>query len=331
MQLVCPAGNLPALKAAVRQGADAVYVGFRDDTNARHFAGLNMDDKQFDAAVAHIRQHQRKLYVAVNTYPQPKGWGRWQRAVDRAADLGVDALIAADPGVLSYASQRHPQLALHLSVQGSATHAAALAFYAERYGIRRAVLPRVLSLAQVRQVAAASPVPIEVFGFGSLCIMAEGRCHLSSYITGESPNLCGVCSPAKAVRWSEDADGLSARLSEVLIDRYTPDEPAGYPTLCKGRFLVGGKRFHALEEPTSLNTIDLIPQLAEIGVAAVKIEGRQRSPAYVEQVTRVWRQALDAWQRAPENYRALTQWQDALDKLSEGHQTTLGAYHRSWQ
>ena len=60
MQLVCPAGNLPALKAAVRQGADAVYVGFRDDTNARHFAGLNMDDKQFDAAVAHIRQHQRK-------------------------------------------------------------------------------------------------------------------------------------------------------------------------------------------------------------------------------------------------------------------------------
>ncbi len=84
------------------------------------------------------------------------------------------------------------------------------------------MLPRVLSLAQVRQVAAGSPVPIEVFGFGSLCIMAEGRCHLSSYITGESPNLCGVCSPAKAVRWSEDAQGLSARLSEVLIDRYTP-------------------------------------------------------------------------------------------------------------
>lgn len=114
MQLVCPAGNLPALKAAVRQGADAVYVGFRDDTNARHFAGLNMDDKQFDGAVAHIRQHQRKLYVAVNTYPQPKGWERWQRAVDRAADHGVDALIAGDPGVLQYASSRHPQMALHL-------------------------------------------------------------------------------------------------------------------------------------------------------------------------------------------------------------------------
>ncbi|OBY89159.1 protease [Pseudomonas sp. AU11447] len=331
MQLVCPAGSLPALKSALREGADAIYVGFRDDTNARHFAGLNLDDRQLRQGVDLIHDAGKQMYVAVNTYPGAAGWARWQRAVDHAADLGVDALIAADCAVLGYAAKRHPNLVLHLSVQGSATNVAALAFYHERYGIRRAVLPRVLSLAQVRQVAANSPVPIEVFAFGSLCIMAEGRCHLSSYVTGESPNLCGVCSPAKAVRWSEEPEGLTSRLNDVLIDRYAPDEPAGYPTLCKGRFVVNGERFHALEEPTSLNTIDLIPQLAEIGVAAVKIEGRQRSPAYVEQVTRVWRQALDAWQRAPENYRALTQWQDALDKLSEGHQTTLGAYHRSWQ
>ncbi len=243
----------------------------------------------------------------------------------------MDALIAGDPGVLGYAAARHPQMALHLSVQGSATHAAALKFYVERYGIRRAVLPRVLSLAQVRQVAASATVPIEVFGFGSLCIMAEGRCHLSSYITGESPNLCGVCSPAKAVRWSDDADGLSARLSEVLIDRYTPDEPAGYPTLCKGRFLVGGKRFHALEEPTSLDTLDLLPELAAIGVEAVKIEGRQRSPAYVEQVTRVWRAALDAHRSNPANFVVKEQWRQVLAGLSEGSQTTLGAYHRAWQ
>ena len=331
MQLVCPAGSLPALKAAVRQGADAVYVGFRDDTNARHFSGLNLDDKQLESGLQLIRQQGRQLYIAVNTYAQPDGWARWQRAVDQAAALGVDALIAADPGVLAYASRRHPDLNLHLSVQGSATNAAALALYQQRYGIRRAVLPRVLSLAQVRQVAEKSPVPIEVFAFGSLCIMAEGRCHLSSYLTGESPNLCGVCSPAKAVRWQEDAEGLSSRLNGVLIDRYGKDESAGYPTLCKGRFLVNGQRFHALEEPTSLNTLDLIPQLAAIGVTAVKIEGRQRSPAYVEQVTRVWRSALDAYAHAPQTYAVQPQWRSALDSLSEGSQTTLGAYHRSWQ
>ncbi len=331
MQLVCPAGSLPALKSAVRQGADAVYTGFRNDTNARHFAGLNFTDQQLHAGLDLIRKEKRQLYIAVNTYALPDGWSRWQRAVDQAADLGADALIAADPGVLAYASRHHPKLNLHLSVQGSATNAAALAFYHENYGIRRAVLPRVLSLNQVRQVAQGSPVPVEVFAFGSLCIMAEGRCHLSSYVTGQSPNLCGVCSPASAVRWSDEPESLSVRLNEVLIDRYAADESAGYPTLCKGRFMVNGKRFHALEEPTSLNTIDLIPQLAAIGVVAVKIEGRQRSPAYVEQVTGVWRQALDRYAANPERFDVDPSWTKALASVSEGSQTTLGAYHRAWQ
>ena len=331
MQLVCPAGSLPALKAAVRQGADAVYVGFRDDTNARHFAGLNFNDKQLESGIAYAQQHNKHVYIAVNTYAQSEGWQRWQRAVDQAADLGVNALIAADPGVLAYASKQHPQLNLHLSVQGSATNAAALAFYQDRYNIQRAVLPRVLSLAQVKQVASQSPVPIEVFAFGSLCIMAEGRCHLSSYLTGESTNLCGVCSPAKDVRWSNEEGELTSRLNNVLIDRYSEGESAGYPTLCKGRFMVNGQRFHALEEPTSLDTMDLIPELAKIGVSAVKIEGRQRSPAYVEQVTQVWRAALDSHRRAPERYQVEPIWRQTLAGLSEGSQTTLGAYHRAWQ
>lgn len=331
MQLVCPAGSLPALKAAVRQGADAVYVGFRDDTNARHFAGLNFNDKQLESGISFAHQHNKHVYIAVNTYAQPEGWSRWQRAVDQAADLGVNALIAADPAVLAYAAKQHPELNLHLSVQGSATNAAALSFYQDRYNIKRAVLPRVLSLAQVKHVASQTTVPIEVFAFGSLCIMAEGRCHLSSYLTGESPNLCGVCSPAKDVRWSNEGGELTSRLNEVLIDRYSEDESAGYPTLCKGRFMVNGQRFHALEEPTSLDTMDLIPELAKIGVSAVKIEGRQRSPAYVEQVTRVWRAALDSHQHAPERYQVDPVWRQTLAGLSEGSQTTLGAYHRSWQ
>lgn len=331
MQLVCPAGSLPALKAAVRQGADAVYVGFRDDTNARHFAGLNFNDKQLENGIAYAHQHTKQIYIAVNTYAQPEGWSRWQRAVDQAADLGVDALIAADPGVLAYATKQHPQLKLHLSVQGSATNAASLEFYRERYNIQRAVLPRVLSLAQVKQVASQTTVPIEVFAFGSLCIMAEGRCHLSSYLTGESPNLCGVCSPAKHVRWSNEDGELTSRLNNVLIDRYSEGEAAGYPTLCKGRFMVNGQRFHALEEPTSLDTMDLIPELVKIGVSAVKIEGRQRSPAYTEQVTRVWREALDSHQQAPERFQVEPTWRQTLAGLSEGSQTTLGAYHRAWQ
>ncbi|TNE83169.1 MAG: U32 family peptidase [Gammaproteobacteria bacterium] len=331
MELVCPAGSLPALKAAVDQGADAVYIGFRDATNARHFTGLNFNDRKALQALEYARQHNVRLFVAINTYPQPHNWREWQNAVDRAAELGADALIVADLGVLDYARSNHPELNLHLSVQGSATNAAALSFYQKQFNIRRAVLPRVLSLAQVRQLAATSPVDLEVFGFGSLCIMAEGRCHLSSYVTAESPNTCGVCSPASAVRWQETSSGRESRLNGVLIDRFKAGENAGYPTLCKGRFNVDDNIYHALEEPTSLNTLELIPQLAEIGIKAIKIEGRQRSPAYVTQVVQVWRQALDHYLEAGAAFHPKREWFEALARVSEGSQTTLGAYSRPWQ
>jgi putative protease len=108
MQLVCPAGNYPMLKAAVENGADAVYIGFRDDTNARHFAGLNFNDGSAQKAVRYAHDHGSKVYLAINTYPQPAGWQRWQRAVDVAAAIGIDALIIADIGVLAYAAENYP-------------------------------------------------------------------------------------------------------------------------------------------------------------------------------------------------------------------------------
>ena len=331
MELVCPAGNLPSLKAAVDNGANAVYTGFRDDTNARHFAGLNFTPEKLTEGIRYARRKGVRVFIALNTYPQPGGFSRWQQAVDRAADLGVDALIAADIGVLEYAAQRHPELNLHLSVQGSATNYEALKFYREHFGVRRAVLPRVLSMSQIRHVIEHSPVEIEVFAFGSLCVMVEGRCILSSYATGRSPNTYGACSPASHVEWKETPDGLDTRLGGVLIQRHPKGENVGYPTLCKGTFRVGDNTYHAIEDPISLNAMELLPELAASGVKALKIEGRQRSPVYVAQVTRVWRQALDAFERAPDDFRPRPEWTAELGKVSEGAQTTLGAYHRPWQ
>jgi putative protease len=332
MELVCPAGSLPALKAAVDNGADCVYLGFRDATNARNFAGLNFDDKAIEAGIRYAHERGRKVFVALNTYPQASKAALWQSALDRAADGGVDAVILADPGLMAYANQHQPQLRLHLSVQGSATNYEALDFYHRHFGIQRAVLPRVLSLIQVQQLLEKSPIEIEVFGFGSLCVMVEGRCALSSYATGEAPNTHGVCSPPKAVRWVETPQGRESRLNGVLIDRYAPGENAGYPTLCKGRFDVGTEsNYYAIEEPTSLNTLAILPQLAAMGVRAIKVEGRQRSPAYVAQVTRVLRQALDACHAHPESYQPKSDWMADLDKVAEGQQHTLGAYHRPWK
>lgn len=331
MELLCPAGSLPALKTAVDNGADAVYIGFKDDTNARHFAGLNFDGGKLEKAVQYVHDHGRKLHVAINTFAHPGADARWKQAVDKAAALGADALIIADLAVLDYASQRHPELELHVSVQASATNSAAIRFYQQAFNVKRVVLPRVLSMHQVKQLARESDIGLEVFAFGSLCIMAEGRCYLSSYLTGESPNTVGACSPAKYVRWEETPAGLESRLNDVLIDRYGPGENAGYPTLCKGRFEVDGQLYHALEEPTSLNTLSLLHELFTTGIQSVKIEGRQRSPAYVEQVTRVWRAAIDAYQADPARYQVKPEWDAQLARVSEGSQTTLGAYHRQWQ
>ncbi|ABN84936.1 U32 family peptidase [Burkholderia pseudomallei] len=331
IELVCPAGSLPALKAAVDNGADCVYLGFRDATNARNFAGLNFDAQAIAAGIRYARERGRKVLVALNTYPQPDGWAAWREAVSRAADAGVDAIIVADPGLMRFARERYPELRLHLSVQGSATNYEAINFYHEHFGVSRAVLPRVLSLAQVEQVAENTPVEIEVFGFGSLCVMVEGRCALSSYATGESPNTRGVCSPAKAVRWQKTPDGLESRLNGVLIDRYEDGENAGYPTLCKGRFTVADESYYAIEEPTSLNTLELLPKLMQIGIRAIKIEGRQRSPAYVAQVTRVWRDAIDQCTANLARYYVKPAWMTELNKVAEGQQHTLGAYHRPWK
>jgi len=331
IELVCPAGGLPALKAAVDHGADCVYAGFRDETNARNFDGLNFDDKALAEGVKYAHARKAKVLIALNTFPQASNWSRWTAAVDRAAGHGVDAVILADMGLMDYAARKHPNLRLHLSVQGSATNYEAINFYRERFGIQRAVLPRVLSLAQVEQVIRKTPVEIEIFGFGGLCVMVEGRCALSAYATGTSPNCQGACSPAKSVRWEQTPQGMETRLNGILIDKFADGERTGYPTLCKGRFEVDAETYYAIEEPTSLNTIEMLPELLRIGVSAIKIEGRQRSPAYVAQVTQVWREAIDSCKRDATHFAPKAAWMAELNKVSEGQSHTLGAYYRPWK
>ncbi len=331
LELVCPAGSLPALKAAVDNGADTVYFGYKNDTNARNFAGLNFDQKSLVEGIRYAHQRGKKVLMAINTFPQPGREADWHKAVDGAAELGVDAAILADVGLLDYASRRHPELRLHRSVQGSATSYEAVNFAQREFGIQRAVLPRVLTLAQVEQVIRNTSVEIEVFGFGSLCVMNEGRCWLSSYATGESPNTVGACSPAKYVKWEKLPGKMNTRLNGILIDSYSDQEPAGYPTLCKGRFEVEGETYYAIEEPTSLNVLEILPDIARIGVSALKVEGRQRSPAYVAQVTRVLRAALDELARDIDHFQVKPAWLAELGKVAEGSQVTLGAYNRPWR
>ncbi len=329
VDLVCPAGNYQSLVKAVDNGANAVYMGLKNETNARHFSGLNFSEKQITKAIDYAHSKSCKVYCAINTFPRESKWRRWTDSVDQAIALGIDTLIVADIGVMDYIRSKSDDFPIHLSVQASATNLQSLNFYHQNFAIKRAVLPRVLSLAQVSKLAKTAPVEIEVFGFGSLCIMAEGRCYLSSYLTGESPNTLGVCSPAAYVQWEDKGDILESRLNGLLIDRFKQNENAGYPTLCKGRFEVNGNVEHALEEPTSLNTMDILPELIQSGVVAIKIEGRQRSPAYVAKVTKAWREAINKVEKTAE--RVPQDCIESLATLAEGKQTTIGAYERNWQ
>ena len=331
MELLCPAGSLSSLQAAVDAGADAVYIGFKDETNARHFAGLNFNPRQLENGINYIKKAGRRLHIAINTFAHPGSIERWYHAVDKAVAIGANVLIIADLAVLEYCATRYPNIEVHASVQASATNIGAINYLVDNFAVTRVVLPRVLSIHHVRNLARHAKVELEVFAYGSLCIMAEGRCYLSSYFTGESPNTAGACSPAKYVEYQQQQGRLTTLLNEVVIDSFTDSEKAGYPTLCKGRFDIDGERYHVLEEPTSLNSMALLPDLMAVGIAAIKIEGRQRSAAYVSEVTRTWREAIDNCLANPSQFTPSRQAEACLSALSEGSQTTLGAYHKQWK
>jgi collagenase-like PrtC family protease len=325
MELICPAGTPAAYREAVEAGADAVYCGFRDETNARNFPGLNFTREELRQAVAHGHSRGVQTYVALNTFMRAGNEDLWYRAADDAVAAGADAVILADMALMDYVANTYPEQRLHVSVQASASNVDAVSLLVESFGARRLVLPRVLTIAEIARLAQQVDCELEVFAFGGLCVMAEGRCSLSSYVTGQSPNMHGVCSPASHVRYREDGEEMVSELGGFTINRFGAGEPAGYPTLCKGRFHIAEDEGYAFEDPVSLDVMDHLDALRDAGVTALKIEGRQRGKAYVAEVVSSLRAALDA----PKEQRARKLAH--LHRLSEGQRTTSGAYEKKWR
>lgn len=325
MELICPAGTPAAFREAVDAGADAVYCGFRDETNARNFPGLNFTRDELAEAIGYARRRGVKTLVALNTFMRAGQEDIWYRAAADAVKAGADALILADFGLMAHVAETWPEQRIHVSVQASASNAEAVNFLVDAFGARRVVLPRTLTIDDIARLARQIRCEIEIFVFGGLCVMAEGRCSLSSYATGRSPNMNGVCSPASHVQYRREGDALVSVLGDYTINRFPAGEAAGYPTLCKGRFHVGDKDGYAFEDPVSLDVMDQIDRLRDAGVSALKIEGRQRGKAYVAEVVATLRRALDA--SAEERGRILAR----LRLLSEGNRTTAGAYEKRWR
>ncbi len=327
-EIVCPAGTPAALRTAVNAGADAVYCGFQGPTNARNFPGLNFTPQELEQAIPYAHERGAKVLVALNSFPPAGQMQRWKDDADCAVRVGVDAVIVADIGMADYMARTHPQHRLHLSVQAGASSPEAVKFYCREFGVKRVVLPRIMTVAEIKDLNEQIPCEVEAFIFGNIGMMAEGRCSLSSYATGHSTNMDGVCSPASHVRYEHDGEGnLATRLGAFVTDCYSCGEKAGYPTICKGRYNAADKTgYYAFEEPVSLNLTALLPEMMKAGVCALKIEGRQRSCAYVKAVVSAFRKAVDDLMEGREIAMA-----DLL-ALTEGQRETQGVFgSKTWR
>ena len=205
VDLVCPAGSLPALKAAVDNGADwRLHRPSRRHQRAQFRRPQFRRRRRARRHALRARAAARRCCSRSTPIRSPPAGRAGQRAVDRAADLGVDAVIVADAGLMRYAA-RAPSAAAAASVGAGLGHQLRGDQFLPRALRHRARGAAARAVARAGRAGdrAARRCEIEVFGFGSLCVMVEGRCALSSYATGESPNTVGVCSPAKAVRWEQ--------------------------------------------------------------------------------------------------------------------------------
>ncbi|MFQ6034411.1 MAG: peptidase U32 family protein [Sedimentisphaerales bacterium] len=343
IQLNAPAGNLPSFIAAVDAGADLVYMGFRSPTNLRNLPGLNFSVEQAQKAVQYAHQHGRGVHVTVNTYPTDTQLKECFRAVDYAHDIGADAVIAADWAVLDYTRNRYPDMEIHLSCVAGVADPAAIHFYRKEFGINCVVLPRVLCLEQIAALRRQTDVLLEVMVFGVLCANYDGRCCLSSFITGASAHSIGACAPAEFVQFKETEEGrLSLKLNGIVINSFAATEKHTYPTPCKGKYYnpAVGRWLHAFQDPCCLNALSVLGKLAAAGVDIVKIEGRQRSLAYIQLVTSAWREAIDSLSQRenfdpqkhkgpqPKKMSAGSPKNMSLDSILEGTAGSLGALGR---
>ncbi len=277
-ELLAPAGNMDSLRAALHFGADAVYGGMKK-YGLRAFAG-NFDPDQLKEAVTLVHRAGKKFYVTMNSYPFDDELEEYIAAAGMAAESGVDAVIAADPGAIALLRRKVPQLPVHVSTQANTVNTPAVKLYRDM-GCERVILAREVSLDRIRALHAAvgDSIQLETFVHGASCMAYSGRCMLSAYLTGRSGNR-GEC--AQPCRWQY------AVMEEKRPGEYLPvteDE--------RGTYLFSAR---------DLCLLPLLPELCGTGVSSLKIEGRMKTEYYVAVVTGAYRRALDLLARGREYF-----------------------------
>lgn len=295
-ELLAPGGTLDAFRTAILYGADAIYAGL-PGFSMRARAKITVDEVKHGIDLAH--NAGKKVYLAFNLFAHDNEYENMPRVSKIIEYLNPDALIVADPGVMMYVRENHPNIPLHVSTQANICSAASVKFW-QSAGAELCVLAREVTHNDFKTIRAACPdVKLEIFVHGAMCMSYSGRCLLSNFITGRPSNR-GAC--AQLCRWKYD---VILRETETGIEMPLEEDS-------HGAYIMNAK------------DLCLMPRLGDVLDArpdSLKIEGRNRSEYYVGSVVHAYRAAMDAYARAPEHF-APTPYMEWLNVLETRGYTT---------
>jgi len=271
VELLAPAGDLEKLKMAVLYGADAVYLA--GEEFGLRTASANFTFEEMKEGIDYVHEKGKKAYLTMNIIPHNDDMINAPKFIEKAAKLGIDAVIVSDPGMFTVIKKTVPNINIHISTQANITNIETVKFW-HSLGASRVVLARELSLKEIKEICAGIPgdMEVEVFVHGAMCISYSGRCLLSNYMTGRDSNK-GDC--AQPCRWKYQ-----------LMEEKRPGEYFPIQEDERGTFIFNSK---------DLCMIRHIPELISTGVSSLKIEGRVKSAFYVATVVKAYRDAIDAY------------------------------------
>lgn len=291
-EILAPAGNLEKLITAIDFGADAVYLG-GSKLNLRALAD-NFDTEDLKKGISYAHNRNKKIYVTINVFPHNEDLVGLEDYLKELNELGVDAIIVSDPGIIMTAREVVPDLELHLSTQANNVNYKASEFW-HKNGVKRIVLARELSLKEIKDLRSklSNTCELEAFVHGSMCMAYSGRCLLSNYMTGRDSNR-GACAQPCRYKYN-------------LVEEKRPGEYFPVVEDENGTYILNSK---------DLCMIEHIPELMEAGINSFKIEGRMKSTFYVASIVKAYREAVDSYISNPQEYEINPKWIEYLMKPS---------------
>ena len=291
-EILAPAGNLEKLKIAIDFGADAVYIG-GGKLNLRAFSN-NFSNEEMIEGIKYCHDRGKKIYVTLNVFARNHDLSSAGEYIKGLYDIGIDAVIVADPSLIAICKEVAPELEIHLSTQANTVNWMATKFWYD-LGVKRIVLARELTFKEINEITENIPkgCDIEAFVHGSMCVAYSGRCLISNYMIKRDANK-GIC-------------GNVCRYKYHLVEETRPGEY--YPVIedDNGTYIMNSK---------DLCMIEHIPEIVKSGVHSLKIEGRMKNEFYVASTVKAYREALDAYFDNPEGYEFKQEWLDTVLKVS---------------